>query len=58
MKRSVKFFVIAICILVAVGFVCIGVGVVLGGDFGGVLNDIGADLYARLLGIAQRLSTN
>ena len=58
MKRSVKFFVIAMCILVAVGFVCIGVGVVLGGDFGGVLSDIGADLYARLLGMADQVPTS
>ena len=58
MKRSVKFFVIAMCILLAVGFVCIGVGVVLGGDFGGVLSDIGADLYARLLAIAERVPAN
>ena len=43
-----KIFVIAMCVLAAVGLVCIGVGVVLGGDFGGVMNDIGADLYARL----------
>ncbi len=48
MKRSLKIFVIAMCVLAAVGLVCIGVGVVLGGDFGGVINDIGADLYARL----------
>ena len=58
MKRSVKFFVIAMCILLAVGFVCIGVGVVLGGDFGGVLSDIGADLYARLLASAERVPAN
>ena len=57
MKRSAKFFVIAMCILVAVGFVCIGVGVVLGGDFGGVLNGIGTDLYNRLLGIATQATT-
>ena len=55
MKRSLKFFVIAMCILVAVGFVCVGVGVVLGGDFGEVISNIGADLYARLQGIAARI---
>ena len=48
MKRSIKIFVIVMCILAAVGLVCIGVGVVLGGDFGGVINAIWADLYARL----------
>ena len=48
MKHSIKIFVIAMCILAAVGLVCIGVGVVLGGDFGGVINAIWADLYARL----------
>ena len=48
MKRSLKLFVIAVCVLAAIGLVCIGVGVVLGGDFGGVISAIGADLYARL----------
>lgn len=55
MKRPLKIFVIALCVLAAVGLVCIGVGVVLGGDFGGVLNDIGADLYARLQAVATLL---
>jgi len=54
-KRPLKIFVIALCVLAAVGLVCIGVGVVLGGDFGGVLNDIGADLYARLQAAATLL---
>ena len=40
MKRSIKIFVIAMCILAAIGLVCIGVGVVLGGDFGGVISAI------------------
>ncbi len=48
MKRSMKIFVIAMCILAAVGLVCIGVGVVLGGDFGEVISGIAADLYTRL----------
>lgn len=52
MKRSVKIFVIAMCILLAAGLICIGVGVVLGGDFGGVINDIAVDLYARIQGTA------
>ena len=55
MKRSVKLFVIAMCILVAVGFVCIGVGVVLGGDFGSVISEIAVDLYTRLQGIAVQI---
>lgn len=50
MKRSAKLFMIAMCILLAVGLICIGVGIVLGGDFGGILNDILIDLYARLQG--------
>ncbi len=58
MKRSLKIFVILMCILAAVGLVCIGVGVVLGGDFGGVLNDIGADLYARLQAAVALLYNN
>ena len=48
MKRSLKIFVIVMCVLAAVGLVCIGVGVVLGGSFGDIINSIGADLYARL----------
>lgn len=50
MKRSAKLFLIAMCILVAVGLVCIGVGIVLGGDFGEIINDILLDLYARWQG--------
>ena len=52
MKRSIKIFVIAMCILAAIGLVCIGVGVVLGGDFGAVINGITMDLYARIQGVA------
>ena len=58
MKHSLKVFVIAVCILAAVGLVCIGVGVVLGGDFGGVLRDIAADLYARLQAAVMLLPNN
>lgn len=50
MKRSAKIFLIAMCILLAIGLICIGVGIVLGGDFGGILKDILVDLYARLQG--------
>ena len=52
MKRPVKAFMIAMCILLALGLICIGVGVVLGGDFGGIISDISMDLYARVQGIA------
>ena len=58
MKRSLKIFVILMCVLAAVGLVCIGVGVVLGGDFGAVINDIGADLYARLEAAVTLLNNN
>ena len=58
MKRSLKLFVIAVCVLAAIGLVCIGVGVVLGGDFGGVISDIAADLYARLLGSVSQMPAN
>ena len=51
MKRPVKVFMIAMCVLLALGLICIGVGVVLGGDFGGILSDISMDLYARVQGI-------
>ena len=50
MKQPAKLFLIAMCILVAVGLVCIGVGIVLGGDFGEIINDILLDLYARWQG--------
>ena len=49
MKRSLKIFIIALCVLAAIGLVCIGVGVVLGGDFGGMIGEIIADLYTRIL---------
>ena len=57
MKHSLKVFVIAVCILAAIGLVCIGVGVVLGGDFGGVMRDIAEDLYVRLMGSASQMPT-
>lgn len=50
MNRPAKIFLIALCCLLAAALVCIGVGVVLGGDFGAVVSDIAADLYARLQG--------
>ena len=52
MKRPVKVFMIAMCVLLALGLICIGVGVVLGGDFGAVINGISMDLYARIQGVA------
>ena len=52
MKRPMKVFMIAMCVLLALGLICIGVGVVLGGDFGAVINSIAMDLYARVQGIA------
>ena len=57
MKRSVKIFVIAMCVLVAVGLVCIGVGVVLGGNFSEVIGGIAADLYTRLQVLVNQLPT-
>lgn len=47
-----KVFMIAMCVLLALGLICIGVGVVLGGDFGAVINGITMDLYARIQGVA------
>lgn len=58
MKRSVKIFIIAMCALVTLGLVCIGSGVLLGGDFGAVISDIAADLYARLLGSVGQMPVN
>ena len=52
MKRPMKVFMIAMCVLLALGLICIGVGVVLGGDFGAVINGISMDLYARIQGVA------
>ena len=50
MKKVSKIFVIALCILLVLGLVCIGAGIVMGGDFGGIMSDILADGYARLQG--------
>lgn len=50
MKKFPKAFLIALCILMALGLICIGAGVVLGGDFGDIIRDIAADVYARLQG--------
>ena len=50
MKKVSKIFVIALCILLVLGLVCIGAGIVMGGDFGGIMSDIWADVYARLQG--------
>lgn len=50
MKKLPKVFLIALCILMALGLICIGVGVVMGGDFGAILSDIAADVFARLQG--------
>lgn len=50
MKKLPKAFLIALCILMALGLICIGVGVVMGGDFGAIIGDIAADVYARLQG--------
>ena len=50
MKKVSKTFLIALCILLALGLICIGVGVVMGGDFGAIVKDVIADAYARLLG--------
>ena len=52
MKRPAKVFMIAVCVLLALGLICIGIGVVLGGDFGEVINGIAMDLYARIQGVA------
>ena len=52
MTKSAKVFVIALCVLLAAALICIGVGVVLGGDFGAVVSDVVADLYARIQGTA------
>lgn len=50
MKKFPKAFMIALCILMALGLICIGIGVVMGGDFGEIITDILADVYARLQG--------
>ena len=50
MKKVSKAFLIALCVLLAMGLICIGVGVVMGGDFGGIISDIATDVYARLQG--------
>ena len=55
MKRSSKIFLIIMCVLLAAALVCIGVGIVLGGDFGAIINDIALDLYARIQGTAVQV---
>ena len=50
MKKVSKTFLIALCVLLALGLICIGVGVVMGGDFGAIINDVLTDAYARLMG--------
>lgn len=50
MKKGSKALLISLCVLLALGLICIGAGVVVGGDFGAVLEGIGADLSARLSG--------
>lgn len=50
MKKFPKALLIALCILMALGLICVGAGVVLGGDFGDIIRDIAADVYARLQG--------
>lgn len=52
MKKVSKIFVIALCILLAIGLITIGVGVVMGGDFGAIISDVAAYVYARLQGTA------
>ena len=51
MKKSVKIFLIVMLCLLAVGLICIGAGVVMGGDFGDVIQGIVIDLQGRLAGI-------
>ena len=55
MKKFSKALLIAICILLAMGLVCIGAGIVLGGDFGGIINDILTDAIARIQGTPIQL---
>lgn len=50
MKKFPKALLIALCILMALGLICVGAGVVLGGDFGDIIRDILTDVYARLQG--------
>ena len=50
MRKVSKAFIIALCILLAMGLICIGVGVVMGGDFGEIITDVATDVYARLQG--------
>ena len=50
MKKLPKVLLIALCVLMALGLICIGVGVVMGGDFGAIISDIVADVYARMQG--------
>lgn len=55
MKKFPKAFMIALCVLMALGLICVGAGVVLGGDFGEIIRDIATDVYARLQGTAVQV---
>ena len=50
MNKSVKIFLIVMCCIAAIGLIAIGAGIVLGGDFGEIWNNIVLDLYVRMNG--------
>ena len=49
MSKSKIFVIVMVCLL-ALGLICIGVGYMLGGDFGTVFADILSDLYGLVQG--------
>lgn len=55
MKKISKALLIAISVLLALGLICVGAGIVMGGDFGQILTDILADVYARLQGTSIQI---
>ncbi len=45
MKKSVKVFLLVLCGLLAVGLICIGCGVMMGGDFSAITAKIMGDFW-------------
>ena len=51
MSKTKIFLIVLLCLLAA-GLICIGVGYMLGGDFGTVFADILGDFYGLMEGTA------
>lgn len=45
MKKSVKVFLLVLCCLLALGLVCVGCGVIMGGEVSAVFSQIMLDFW-------------